>query len=53
MVCAAGVVCRDIDRPVDFYVKQLGFTRRRRYVDRQRCELILSSQWELRLVSIA
>ncbi len=45
----------DIDRSVDFYVRQLGFTERWRYeeegktwvaqVDRQGCELILSSQW--------
>ncbi len=45
----------DIDRSVDFYVKQLGFTEPWRYeeegkawvaqVDRQGCELILSSQW--------
>ena len=45
----------DIDRSVDFYVKQLGFTECWRYaeqgkayvaqVDRQGCELILSSQW--------
>src|SRR5450432_1337175 len=45
----------DIDRSVDFYVKQLGFTQSWRYeeegkawvaqVDRQGCELILSSQW--------
>ena len=45
----------DIDRSVDFYVKQLGFTQAWRYeeegkawvaqVDRQGCELILSSQW--------
>lgn len=45
----------DIDRSIDFYVKQLGFTQRWRYeeegkawvaqVDRQGCELILSSQW--------
>ena len=45
----------DIDRAVDFYVKQLGFTQALRYeeerkawvaqVDRQGCELILSSQW--------
>ncbi|SRR6266568_174845 len=45
----------DIDRSVDFYVKQLGFTQPWRYeeegktwvaqVDRQGCELILSSQW--------
>ena len=45
----------DIDRSVDFYVKQLGFTQAWRYeedgkayvaqVDRRGCELILSSQW--------
>jgi catechol 2,3-dioxygenase-like lactoylglutathione lyase family enzyme len=45
----------DISRSVDFYVHQLGFTQRWRYeadgkalvaqVDRQGCELILSSQW--------
>jgi catechol 2,3-dioxygenase-like lactoylglutathione lyase family enzyme len=45
----------DISRSVDFYVKQLGFTQSWRYeedgkawvvqVDRQGCELILSSQW--------
>jgi catechol 2,3-dioxygenase-like lactoylglutathione lyase family enzyme len=45
----------DIDRSVDFYVKQLGFTQSWRYgeegkawvaqVDRRGCELILSSQW--------
>ena len=45
----------DIDRSVDFYVKQLGFTQAWRYeeerkawvaqVDRHGCELILSSQW--------
>ena len=45
----------NIDRSVDFYVKQLGFTQAWRYeeegkprvaqVDRQGCELILSSQW--------
>jgi len=45
----------DIDRSVDFYVKQLGFTQPWRYeedgkayvaqVSRQGCELILSSQW--------
>ena len=45
----------DIDRSVDFYVKRLGFTQSWRYedegkasvaqVDRQGCELILSSQW--------
>ena len=45
----------DIDRSVDFYVTQLGFTLPWRYedegkawvaqVDRQGCELILSSQW--------
>lgn len=45
----------DIDRSVDFYVKQLGFTEPWRYeddgkafvaqVDRKGCELILSSQW--------
>ena len=45
----------DIGRSVDFYVNQLGFTQSWRYedagkafvaqVDRQGCELILSSQW--------
>lgn len=45
----------DIDRAVDFYVKQLGFTQAWRYedegkayvaqVDRHGCELILSCQW--------
>jgi catechol 2,3-dioxygenase-like lactoylglutathione lyase family enzyme len=45
----------DIDRSVDFYVQQLGFTQARRYeeegkawvaqIDRHGCELILSSQW--------
>lgn len=45
----------DIDRSVDFYVKQLGFTQPWRYeeggaarvaqVERQGCALILSSQW--------
>jgi len=45
----------DIDRSVDFYVKQLGFSQDWRYedegqawvaqVERQGCELILSSQW--------
>ena len=45
----------DIDRSVDFYVKQLGFTEAWRYedegkawvaqVDRHGCELILSCQW--------
>ena len=45
----------NIDRAVDFYVKQLGFTQPWRYeedgkawvaqVNRQGCELILSSQW--------
>jgi catechol 2,3-dioxygenase-like lactoylglutathione lyase family enzyme len=45
----------DIDRAVDFYVRQLGFTQSWRYeeegkalvtqVDRQGCALILSSQW--------
>src|SRR4029077_3088953 len=45
----------DIDRSVDFYVKQLGFVESWRYaeegkpliaqVDRQSCALILSSQW--------
>lgn len=45
----------DIDRSVEFYVDQLGFTQAWRYeeegkafvaqVDRQGCELILSSQW--------
>ena len=45
----------DIERSVDFYVKRLGFKQLWRYeeegkawvaqVDRQGCELILSSQW--------
>ena len=45
----------DIDRSVEFYVKQLGFTHSWRYeeggtglvaqVDREGCALILSSQW--------
>jgi catechol 2,3-dioxygenase-like lactoylglutathione lyase family enzyme len=45
----------DIDRSVEFYVNRLGFTQAWRYeeegkafvaqVDRQGCELILSSQW--------
>ena len=45
----------DIGRSVDFYVKQLGFMQSWRYeeegrayvaqVERQGCELILSSQW--------
>lgn len=45
----------DIDRSVDFYAKQLGFTQNWRYeedgkayvaqVERRGCELILSSQW--------
>ncbi len=45
----------DIDRSVDFYVKQLGFSQPWRFeeegkafvaqVERQGCELILSSQW--------
>ena len=45
----------DIDRSIDFYVKQLEFTQAWRYeeegkayvaqVERQGCELILSSQW--------
>ena len=45
----------DIDRSVDFYVKQLGFSHAWRYeeegkarvaqVERQGCALILSSQW--------
>lgn len=45
----------DVDRSVDFYEKQLGFTQNWRYddqekafvaqVDRAGCELILSSQW--------
>jgi catechol 2,3-dioxygenase-like lactoylglutathione lyase family enzyme len=45
----------DIDRSVEFYVNQLGFTQAWRFeeegkafvaqVDRQGCELILSSQW--------
>ena len=45
----------DVSRSIDFYVNQLGFTRAWCYeedgqayvaqVDRQGCELILSSQW--------
>lgn len=45
----------DIDRSIDFYMKQLGFTQRWRYeeagktwvaqVERRGCELILTSQW--------
>lgn len=45
----------DIERSIDFYVKQLGFTQNWRYaeegkafvaqVERMGCELILSSQW--------
>jgi catechol 2,3-dioxygenase-like lactoylglutathione lyase family enzyme len=45
----------DINRSVDFYVTQLGFTERWRHeeggtalvaqVDRHSCEIILSSQW--------
>ena len=45
----------DIDRSIEFYVKQLGFSQPWRYeeegkarvaqVERQGCELILSSQW--------
>jgi catechol 2,3-dioxygenase-like lactoylglutathione lyase family enzyme len=45
----------DIDRSVDFYMKQLGFSQPWRYeeegkawvaqVERTGCELILSSQW--------
>jgi catechol 2,3-dioxygenase-like lactoylglutathione lyase family enzyme len=45
----------DVDRSVDFYVNQLGFTRAWRFeedgkahvaqIDRQGCALILSSQW--------
>jgi catechol 2,3-dioxygenase-like lactoylglutathione lyase family enzyme len=45
----------DIDRSVDFYVKQLGFKQAWRYedegkayvaqVERLGCELIFSSQW--------
>jgi catechol 2,3-dioxygenase-like lactoylglutathione lyase family enzyme len=45
----------DIDKSVDFYVKQLRFSQAWRYeeegkawvaqVDREGCELILSSQW--------
>ena len=45
----------DIDKSVDFYRQQLGFTQAWRYeddgkayvsqVDRRGCELILSSQW--------
>jgi catechol 2,3-dioxygenase-like lactoylglutathione lyase family enzyme len=42
----------DIDRSVDFYLKQLGFTHNWRYeeegkawVARQGCELILTAEW--------
>ena len=45
----------DVDRSIDFYVNQLGFTKSWRYeeegralvaqVDRQGCALIVSSQW--------
>ena len=45
----------DIERSIDFYVKQLGFAQSWRYaeegkafvaqVERQTCALILSSQW--------
>jgi catechol 2,3-dioxygenase-like lactoylglutathione lyase family enzyme len=53
---ARPVLCvADVDRSVDFYVNQLGFTRAWSYdeegkplvaqVDRQGCALILSSQW--------
>ncbi len=45
----------DIERAVDFYVKELGFAQAWRYeedgkalvaqVERQGCEIILSSQW--------
>ena len=45
----------DVDRSIDFYVDRLGFTKAWRYeeegkalvaqVDRQGCELIVSSQW--------
>jgi catechol 2,3-dioxygenase-like lactoylglutathione lyase family enzyme len=45
----------DIDRSIEFYVKQLGFSNPWRYedegtalvaqVERKGCELILSSQW--------
>jgi uncharacterized glyoxalase superfamily protein PhnB len=45
----------DVDRSIDFYVNQLGFTQSWRYeeegtalvaqVERKGCELILSSQW--------
>jgi len=55
MVRAAGAVRSGHRQSVDFYVKQLGFTQAWRYeeegkawvaqVDRQGCELILSSQW--------
>jgi hypothetical protein len=47
---------RAIDRSLDFYLGQLGFTQSWRYeengdgliaqVDREGCELILSSQWQ-------
>ena len=53
------LIVSDIDRSVDFYVRQLGFTQHWRVedeeeeggkalvaqVDRPGCELILSSQW--------
>ena len=45
----------DVDRSIEFYVNRLGFTKSWRYeeegkalvaqVDRQGCELIVSSQW--------
>ena len=45
----------DVDRSIDFYVNQLGFTKSWRYeeqgkalvaqVERQGCALIVSSQW--------
>jgi catechol 2,3-dioxygenase-like lactoylglutathione lyase family enzyme len=48
----------DIDRSVEFYVHQLGFTQSWRHeeggralvaqVERQGCELILSSQWPVK-----
>jgi catechol 2,3-dioxygenase-like lactoylglutathione lyase family enzyme len=49
------VFVSDVNRSVDFYVNQMGFAQRWRHedggvprvaqVDRQGCELILSSQW--------
>jgi catechol 2,3-dioxygenase-like lactoylglutathione lyase family enzyme len=49
----------DVDRSVNFYVRQLGFTQNWRHeeqgralvaqVGRQGCELILSSQWPVKI----